>query len=418
MDSSERRPVRILWGSFSDTVLSLVGSREELDSACRRKNIEVIHWCQGKFVENTLHYLFPMRFAPNSETDISGWTSRYQDRFPDLEDMDEVVGYVIDNFTLLCECFQPDIFVSWNKYDPVFGLPHSLAVEKGLATFDLERALVPHLVSFGLEFKPDQADVSEEHVDRGRDLLARYPTAHIRKQRRPHLALPQKRKKLLLVLGSWDAVTDRSVHLYRDSHEMAVRIAEDLADWKVIYKPHPLAPLIDTTHPNLEISAANPISLIGKCDAVVANGTKLELDAIQNGKPLILSGGGFLSNSQAARLASTHESIIDAVRSLEQWHDPEAAATALAAFVGSKAATSWYSVTNEGNEAQPLDALLDRLLASIEVPAEKPDLRSCLLHYHSVSLNRYHRSGIGDIANRDLLAELIKRIKLKLRLSI
>lgn len=418
MDSSERRPVRILWGSFSDTVLTLAGSRAELDSACHGKNLEVIHWCHGRHLENTLHYLFPLRYENSPDMDLGEWVTRFGNRFPELADPEEVVSYVADNFNLLCDCFQPDVFVSWNRYDPVFGLPYQLAKERGIPTFDLERALIPHLISLGLEFRQEPIDFSAEHLARGKELLSKHPSGHIRKQRRPHVSFAGKGKGVLLVLGSWDAVTDREVQLYRNSHDMAVRMAESLPGWKVIYKPHPLAPLVEKSCPNLEISAANPVGLINKCDAVIANGTKLELDVIQNGKPLILSGGGFLSNSQAVRFVTTHKAAIEAVQSIDRWHDPDRALDALAAFVGSKAAGSWFSLSNAGNGAQPLDSLLDRFIEPVGEIAEKPGLESCLYKYHAASMNRYHRSGAGDIANWELLKELVKRVKTKLRLSI
>lgn len=355
-----------------------------------------------------------MRYAHNVGTGYSEWAPLYEDRLPRLADAGSVVAYVVDNFNLLCESFQPDIFISWNKYDPIFGLPYELAVKKRLPVFDMERALIPHWVSLGLEFKQSGKQISRDFEAKGRLILEKYPSAHIRKQRRVRLKAPQRNRKTILVLGSWDAVSDRSANFYRDSNDMAACVARDLPGWHVIFKPHPLAVVSRNPASNLEISNANPTKLIADSDVVVTSGTKLELDVIQSDKPLVLCGGGFLANSGAGIVSHTHEATIEAVKTVDLWHHPEKSMEALAAFVGYEASHSWYSLSSVEEDTQSLEDLLGKFLEVEPTEASRPDLHACMLNYHAAFVNRYHRSGISDFSNRELLKELMKRIKLKM----
>ena len=417
MGSSNPRPTRVLWSGFSNTIPEILTDKNALKNACAKHNVEIIIWSQGHKRPGTLHYFFPLRKSQQPAQKYRPWNDRYLARYPKYDQTNEIVSYVVDHFNLLLDHLQPDVFVSWNRFDPTFGLPFEIAMDRGISCFDMERALLPSFLSLGLNFREDPFQFEPDLVPKGREILERFPTGHIYKKVLAKKSLSRSGSRKLLVLGSWDAVSDRESFVYDNSPHMAEKLAEDLPDWQIYYKPHPLAEQNLKPAQNLKTETGDPVSLIESADLVITAGTKLELDVVQAGKPLLLAGCGFLYGSGVASVGESHDEIVSLIQSANEWFDPSLARDYLASYIATKSSRDWFSLTEDPEYCLDLQTLIGRFSNASLTKDPIKSLEIALADYFSEFFTRYHRRGLQDFNGNELLTEVKVRAKRKLGLN-
>lgn len=254
------------------------------------------------------------------------------------------VEYLRQARRLLRKDIRFDVFLSWNPNDPVFGIWHRYLKDLDIPVLALERALIPDMLSLGLNFKKEKVYYAKDNAELGRQILQQTNSGHIYKKRKKFKARGQID---ILVLGSWHSVMDRSTLLTPETCQLAEKIAAEFPQLTVAYKPHPLA----SKHYNkickkCKIFTNDPIELISQSSVVVTSGTKLELDVTLMRKPLILAGGGFLSSLPSIPVArDLNECIIFCKEAIAR--DTDQTHSELECFIGHEAQHNWYDLQNK-----------------------------------------------------------------------
>lgn len=414
MDSFNEIPVRVLWSTFSNTIPAAPGKLEEIHKYSKKHNLEIIFWNQGEKREHSLQYFFPMNYSGNLKASYKHWVTRFQSRYPDMLNTESVVSYVVNHFELLCDVIQPDIFISWNRHDPTFGLPSFLAQNRGVKCLDLERSLVPELLCFGLNFREQSFKSTLDEQEIGSKYLGSGGSGHIYPNLSSSKRLSKNVREYILILGSWDAVVDSSESLFSDSNAMASFLAQSIPSRIFLYKPHPLALPFESKYSNLRVSNFDPTKLIIDADAVVTSGSKLELDTVISRKPLILAGRGFLFGTTAARRVISPDELINAIETVDHWYDPDESFRQLTGYVGRKLQSSWFSLEPDVPGMQDLNCLLSNISSSVLSSKSKPNLSDSLIKYFGVFVNRYDRSGLSGFSGQELIEQLYVKVKKKI----
>nr|WP_315255316.1 hypothetical protein [uncultured Flavobacterium sp.] len=110
----------------------------------------------------------------------------------------------------------------------------------------------------------------------------------------------------------WSKERKSVYKFFKNGLEQAKYISNLSNNFIVIFKPHPShnTEVIDKeVYSNLWVLNGNPIDAIKWSDIVVANGTKLEIDAIINNKPVVNITNGLLWQANASYKVSKKEDI-------------------------------------------------------------------------------------------------------------
>ena len=383
----------------------MIEDRERFDRYCLALGIENVFWGIGETggFAKVLPFRFPLARRCYRANDVK-WVDWLSQRYPHIADPAGTIAYIEEAFNEVCDAFEPDVFVSWNRYDPTFGIPFEIAKRRGIAVRDLERALVPHFLTLGLNLKETKRSFDSFHYQHGKVILEQFPTANIYPQRRR--ALKGKQKATVLVLGSWDEVVDRSHCCFASSSDMAKYVQDNLANWRVLYKPHPLG----RRQPKLKnVTYGNPIDLIESADVVLTYGSKLELDVVNMQKPLVLANCGLLASSGAANTAMTAEECIEAIRGVSDWHDPTKAKKNLYGYIGYKATHDWYCLQESSPYVMPLTALLAELTRDV-VARKKGGLCDAFFKYIHVAEDRKAEEALNNVSLKELGKYATKRL--------
>ena len=126
------------------------------------------------------------------------------------------------------------------------------------------------------------------------------------------------------VIPSWGSERKGPFPYHENGVALARAIARSSPRYKVIYKPHPNHNPLPTDRrlgTNAWVVNGDARRLFSWCDVVVANGSKMEIDAMLAGKPVINVGVGILSYSDASyKLGAWRElnMVIDQAREHHQ----------------------------------------------------------------------------------------------------
>ncbi len=125
-------------------------------------------------------------------------------------------------------------------------------------------------------------------------------------------------KSKVLVLGMADINTgvypaehsERQFNspVFLDSMHVA-KCVNSISDVGLIYKPHPNQLHLMGINDDVRMSTKSPISLIAEADAIVVNGTSLDVYACLAGKPVILAGNTYFSNKRICYDVTSVESL-------------------------------------------------------------------------------------------------------------
>lgn len=194
---------------------------------------------------------------------------------------------------------------------------------------------------------PRKATLSKEVVDGDRGFSIQLP------------------KPKVLVLGMADINTaiypaeheERQVNspLFLDSMHLS-QCVNSIFNGDLIYKPHPNQfHLMGSNDDDVRISTKSPISLIAEADAIVVNGTSLDVYACLAGKPVILAGNTYFSNKRICYDVTSVESLkstIDDALNRVDWAERVSNFKAFMGFL----LTKYLIFTSTGwNEHEKLD---------------------------------------------------------------
>ena len=250
---------------------------------------------------------------------------------------------------LLLNYLIPDILVSWNPTCLVYGPITDIAKEKNIEILYSERGLVPPgiiLDPYGIYNKCKLNSITRDLLDNettektvrlGEKLLNKLskelPTLIKSQNKRDNNLVNSSKfsanRKTILVFGISDLqggmypedLSDRkAVFPYWNNYSDMIKDLLHIDDIQVIFKPHPkysIPVLLEEESDRLIISNDDPNNLIRKSDIVIANGTKLELNALLLNKPLILPGYGQFWNKGCAYEANSKSHLLKLVKSIE-----------------------------------------------------------------------------------------------------
>lgn len=218
--------------------------------------------------------------------------------------------------------YKPDVFLVWNPGCYQFSFPASFMKRKGVLIRFMEWGAVPGTfiftkrssIYFSKKFEKeiiqvnDNVGVKQYIFDQIQNILAGEEGLNLYNQDRlvinQELAFWSNGKPKLLVLGLSEADSlvipnaheDRKIYLpfFQNSLDAALSLSNSLPDWDIVFKPHPN---LNYTTPgfkskNCLVVMGNPDEFIRRTDVTIAFGTKLEINVVLQGKPLILLGSG------------------------------------------------------------------------------------------------------------------------------
>lgn len=214
---------------------------------------------------------------------------------------------------IVLDAVKPDLFICWCGMSPLFGIPLAKAKSRGIPTLIWEAGMLSN--TFLLDPRGIACDASIAGLPLVKQpALDRIQFAQeIMEKRRRSMMSPAildelfekgaaKRKKILL-LGGMDVANG----VYRPDNEatttlgalisgveLAKRLAEFFPEMSVVYRPHPREgkkPLSVLRYTKIVIdSDTEIIRQFCWADVVVGYGSKLDMDVLTLGKPLVVVG--------------------------------------------------------------------------------------------------------------------------------
>lgn len=253
----------------------------------------------------------------------------------------------------------PDVVYVWNPYCCAFGILGEVARLSGRQVRTIEYGVLPDTLLldrgfiFDSELFAGHAEVRGRHLEEGRavlEMLQRAGAARLYAQASAHV--PAGAELLpgdigILVLGlsevdagvvpSWGGERRGPYPYHANGVELARAIAACSPTYKVIYKPHPNHnPLHEDVRlmDNAWVVNGDAHGLLDWCHVVVANGSKMEIDAMVAGKPVVNVGTGILSYSEASYRMSAWDQLETTILQAHQREGFEQRRIALADFLG------------------------------------------------------------------------------------
>lgn len=253
----------------------------------------------------------------------------------------------------------PDVVYVWNPYCCAFGILGEVARQDGREVRTIEYGVLSDTLMLDDGFIFDSrlfagyAKEKGHYVEKGRavmNMLQQAGEAGLYKQ--TSAKLPAGAELLpgdigILVLGlsevdagvipAWGAERRGAYPYHANGSELAKAIAASSPAYKIIYKPHPNHnPLHKDVRlrDNAWVVNGDARSLLEWCHVVVANGSKMEIDAMVAGKPVVNVGTGILSYSEASYRMSGWDQLDATIRQAYDREGFEQRKAALADFLG------------------------------------------------------------------------------------
>lgn len=253
----------------------------------------------------------------------------------------------------------PDLVYIWNPYCCAFGILGECARQDGREVRTIEYGVLPAtlLLDEGFIFDSrlfaDYAAVRGRYVNAGEAVVRQLKEAgeaHLYKQASatvPPGAELRHGDIGIIVLGlsevdagvvpAWGEERRGAYPYHTSGVEMARAIGAASSTYKVIYKPHPNHnPMRRDVQlgRNVWVVNGDARSLLDWCHVVVANGSKMEIDAMLMEKPVINIGKGILSYAGASYQMNAWEGLDETIRQAHAREGFEQRRAALADFLG------------------------------------------------------------------------------------
>lgn len=298
----------------------------------------------------------------------------------------------------LRKSFPFDLFVAWNPNDPVFGVWYNYFRAMGIPVVPLERALIPNFLELGLKFTTPTQEYPDEFFELGRTTLRNAPSSHIHKQRQANA--PNEID--ILVLGSWAEVMNASSLLAPYTCQIAEQLAQSLPNHVVVYKPHPLSPKhYQRLCTKANVSHADPLALSRKASIVVTSASKLEREVVQEGRPLILLGGGFLNSLATIPTVYSIEDCIN--RCLDtNWYNKDETYSEFTRFIGYQVSHHWYDLRGHYQGSRKFLEFVEHL--------EKVETSKKMYTETFQSMDRIRAIKLHHLPSSTLIRELLSRL--------
>lgn len=253
----------------------------------------------------------------------------------------------------------PDVVYVWNPYCCAFGMLGEYARLSGRRVRTIEYGVLPDTLLLDDGFIFDSRLFADHAGVRGRYLKEGWPVLHMLEQAgearlydQASAMVPAGAELLpgeigILVLGlsevdagvipAWGAERRGPYPYHANGSELAQAIAASSPAYKVIYKPHPNHnPMHKDVRlrNNAWVVNGDARSLLDWCHVVVANGSKMEIDAMVAGKPVVNVGAGILSYSEASYRMPSWDQLAPTIRQAYDREAFERRRAALADFLG------------------------------------------------------------------------------------
>jgi len=303
--------------------------------------------------------------------DVQTWLRRVEFFWGDplgRRDCSRVLGIMAGFSLALLRQLRAVAFISWNPPDPTTGIMHELARKLGVATFALERGVLPD--TFNCDFARmgiyeslsdknwDELGIgkqSEWFEELGNDYancligkeVGRYSQARPDVLQSLEISSNSALRPRVLVLGNFDMACGISpgdplkklvFPGFNSGFELAKAVAANHGGL-TIYKPHPamqkrLRYLDVRGVSNLVVGTGEPGSYLRWADVIVSYGSSLDFHALAMGKSLVLCGRSLLFNKGIAYQALSEDELNSSIQLAVERHDIDSKLSRFRQFVG------------------------------------------------------------------------------------